>query len=159
MERDARATDPVVYHLEMVALVARGTGTRAFFEHLAKARACVEAEERPARGALTPWQRERAEAMLLAGLEGETSLDDVARDCGLSRARFTRAFARSVGLAPRAWLRAMRVETAKRLMRDRSRTLSEIAAITGFADQSHLSRTFKRATGMSPTEFRRAEAG
>ena len=49
-----------------------------------------------------------------------------------------------------------RVELAKDLMRDRESSLSEIALRCGFADQSHFTRVFVHATGVSPGAWRRA---
>lgn len=149
----------VARHLDLALLAARGTGSAAFFEHVERARSSVvdvDVSGPRARGALSPWQRHRAEELLVASMDTRPSLDAVAAACGLSRGHFARAFRSTFGLPPRAWLRSMRIERARRLIRESGRTLSEIAAATGFSDQSHLSRTFKRATGKNPADYRRA---
>jgi AraC-like DNA-binding protein len=93
--------------------------------------------------------------MLLADLAGATPLAEIARFCGLSAGHFARAFRRSTGLAPHAWLLNARVERAMVLLRQPGKSLSEIALACGFADQSHFGRVFTRLTGQSPRAWRR----
>lgn len=159
MGRETQPEDDVVHHLEMAILAARGAGSPAFFAHVEKARALHHAHGSASgvqSGTLTPWQRQRAEELLVASLEGAVSLDDVAAECGLSRLQFARAFAKTIGMPPRDWVRTRRLESAKRLLVETDRTLAEIAAATGFADPSHLARVFKAATGTTPTAYRRS---
>jgi AraC-like DNA-binding protein len=53
-------------------------------------------------------------------------------------------------MPPHNYLLSRRLEQAERLLRETQLPLSEIAAATGFSDQSHLARHFRRRTGMSP---------
>ncbi|WP_224787811.1 helix-turn-helix transcriptional regulator [Pseudomonas fluorescens] len=78
----------------------------------------------------------------------------IAHECGSSRAHFSRAFSRSVGAPPYRWLRTMRIERAKDLLRHSTNTLSEIAVTCGFTDQSHFNRVFRCATGATPGRWR-----
>jgi AraC-like DNA-binding protein len=55
-----------------------------------------------------------------------------------------------------AFVRAERVELAKRALVESRETVSAIAAELGFADQAHLTRVFRDATGWTPAAFRRA---
>ena len=59
-------------------------------------------------------------------------------------------FKQSTGLLPRQYLIRCRVEQAKLLLHDGRMTIAEIAHEVGFADQSHLTRNFQRAFGVSP---------
>src|SRR5438309_1537917 len=52
------------------------------------------------------------------------------------------------------YVRALRIKHAAQRMARTDASLAEIAAATGFSDQSHFSRTFKRQTGLLPSEFR-----
>ena len=52
------------------------------------------------RGGLAPWQERRAKEILSANLDGDVPLKDVARECRLSVSHFSRAFRRTVGVAP-----------------------------------------------------------
>lgn len=120
-------------------------------------------ELRPAahltRGGLAPHVLRRAQAMLRENLRAPQPLEDVAEACGFSPRHFARAFRDSTGLTPHRWAMAARVAAAKTMMQSRAERLAEIALACGFADQSHLTRVFKRETGQSPAAWRRAHAG
>jgi AraC family transcriptional regulator len=109
------------------------------------------------RGGLAPWQERRAEELLADNLSGDLSLYDIARECGLSAAYFSRAFKRSSGTTPHGWLQQRRIETAKHLLAERALPLAEIALRCGFADQSHFTRTFARLTGVTPGTWQRLQ--
>ena len=81
---------------------------------------------------------------------------DVADAVGLSESGFAHAYRRATGAAPMTVLRTMRVEAAKAFLLRGRTTLQDIAEQTGFADAFHLSRTFKRMTGLSPNAYRRS---
>jgi AraC family transcriptional regulator len=66
---------------------------------------------------------------------------------------FTRLFTQAVGVTPHRYVVHLRLRRAIELIRDGRSGLAEIAAHTGFADQSHLSRWIRRVHGVSPTEL------
>jgi AraC family transcriptional regulator len=68
----------------------------------------------------------------------------------LSVSHFSRAFRRTMGVAPHSWLLARRIEVAKERLRDCRLSLSDVALACGFADQTHLTRVFTRMVGVSP---------
>jgi AraC-like DNA-binding protein len=70
--------------------------------------------------------------MIVANLGG-VPLKELARECGLSTFYFSRAFRRSVGVAPHRWLMARRIELAKEKLRDRRMSLTDVAAACGFS--------------------------
>jgi AraC family transcriptional regulator len=72
---------------------------------------------------------------------------------GRSPFHFSRVFARSVGIIPHRWVVHLRLRRAIELVRERRSGLAEIAARTGFADQSHLSRWVRRVNGVSLTQL------
>jgi YesN/AraC family two-component response regulator len=53
------------------------------------------------------------------------------------------------------YIRKMRIEKAIVLLNDQEKTLAEIAYLTGFSDQSHFTRIFKKYTGKIPSEYRK----
>jgi YesN/AraC family two-component response regulator len=53
------------------------------------------------------------------------------------------------------YIRKLRIEKATDLLRSSKHSLSEIAYLNGFSDQSHFTRIFKKHTGKSPAEFRK----
>jgi AraC family transcriptional regulator len=73
----------------------------------------------------------------------------------LSVSHFSRRFRQTVGVAPHKWLLSFRVDLAKNLLRKQEKTLSDVALVCGFADQSHFTRVFTRMTGISPGAWRR----
>ncbi|HWG11227.1 MAG TPA: AraC family transcriptional regulator [Rhodanobacteraceae bacterium] len=130
----------------LIAIAAHVAGT---YGHMRLARRVV-------RGGLAAWQERRAKEMLTANLAADVSLSDLALECGLSVSHFARAFRQATGLPPHRWLLRHRIERSQELLRDRSRSLSEVALACGFADQSHFTRVFSGATGVSPGMWRRS---
>lgn len=90
---------------------------------------------------------------LHAHYAGDVSLSDLSRLTGLSRYHLVRTFCREAGVAPHAYLRQVRVENAKRLLAA-GRPIADVALATGFSDQSHLTRWFKRFWGFTPGQYR-----
>lgn len=105
-------------------------------------------------GGLARWQARRAVAYIDANLESKLEVQGLAELASLSKSHFSRAFKRSLGLPPMAYVMLRRVERAKVLMTSTTRQLTEIALICGFADQSHLNRSFRRIIGVSPGRWR-----
>ena len=114
---------------------------------------------KPLKGGLAPWQERRAKELIASDLSGATPLRDVATACGLSVSQFSRAFRKSTGLPPHAWLLDARVESAKAMLRRRDMLLPAIALSCGFADRSHLTRVFTRRVGLSPGAWRKQALG
>ncbi|MGH3273319.1 MAG: AraC family transcriptional regulator [Streptosporangiaceae bacterium] len=81
------------------------------------------------------------------------ALAELAADAGLSRYQLLRAFRAEVGMPPYAWLAQHRVARA-RLLLERGHSLGEAAILTGFADQAHLTRWFRRVVGITPGAYR-----
>jgi AraC-like DNA-binding protein len=111
------------------------------------------------RGGLAPWQENRAKELLAANLDRELSLQEIAQECQLSLAHFSKAFKASVGLTPHGWLQTCRIAHAKDLLMTSHLGLADIALACGFADQSHFTRIFARVNGIGPGAWRRASVG
>lgn len=79
---------------------------------------------------------------------------EMAKNMGFSQAYLTKIFSKYVGKNPSTYLKEYRINIAKQLMSDRANSLSAISEQTGFADQFHLSKSFKSVTGLSPSEYR-----
>lgn len=79
---------------------------------------------------------------------------EMAELAGLSPSHFTREFRAALGATPVQWLRKIRVEQAKRRLRESADTLKEIATQVGYADQFYFSRDFKQMTGQAPSAYR-----
>jgi AraC-like DNA-binding protein len=81
------------------------------------------------------------------------TLDDLAAVARLSPFHLLRVFRGAVGLPPHAYLTYVRVRQAQRLLLA-DLPIADVAAQTGFADQSHLTRHFKRIVGVPPGHYR-----
>lgn len=124
--------------------------TTALGHHLMR-EAGIE-QPRPVRihGGLSGAAKRRVLEMIDAALDARLTIEVLAREVGLSPAHFARAFKETLGRAPHQYLLALRLERARRLIETSQQSLSEIAQRTGFADQAHLTRLFKRAFGTTP---------
>ena len=82
------------------------------------------------------------------------SVADIAHALGLSTSQLNRRFKSLYQMSPSQYLQRVRVHEASRLMGETDLALSEIALRTGFYDQAHLTRTFRKWMDMSPRQFR-----
>jgi AraC-like DNA-binding protein len=84
------------------------------------------------------------------------SCRELAAEAGVSRYQLHRAFIEHLGLAPHQYILQKRLALARRLIRAGA-PLSQVAAATGFYDQSHMNRSFGRQFGISPGKYRTSE--
>lgn len=82
-----------------------------------------------------------------------------ANAAGISENYLSRQVKQHTGRSVGAWINIVRVIRAKRLLADTSVPIIDVAAKVGLEDQSYFSRFFKRETGQTPTEFRKAMQG
>lgn len=97
----------------------------------------------------------RARDYLAAHCDENVGLAHLAEEVGLDRFALVRGFSRAYGLPPHAWLLQERVRRAQAMLRA-GRPAAEVAAELGFADQSHLTRHFRRILGITPGRYRAA---
>lgn len=91
-------------------------------------------------------------------LASDLDLSRLSELAGFSRYRLIRTFRKEKGLTPHAWITNRRVERAKTLLAQ-GEMPSAVAPDCGFYDQAHLTRHFKRATGVTPGKYREAFLG
>ena len=96
----------------------------------------------------------RAREYLHAHQTEDIGLDDLAAAVASDRFRVSRAFKAAYGLPPHAYLVQLRLLRARRLLAA-GVSPADVAAMVGFADQSHLGRWFRRAYAMTPAYYRR----
>ncbi|CAO4147908.1 hypothetical protein CLBKND_04776 [Methylorubrum aminovorans] len=113
--------------------------------------------DRPQTGGLAPWQFKRATDAMRDGIGGRIDIADIASEVRTSPSHFRRAFKRTTGLTPQAWISKLRIDRAQELMLGSDLSLAEVTTQVGFSDQSHLTRRFRQVTGMSPSEWRRRQ--
>ncbi len=117
------------------------------------------AAPQPVRGGLAPWQIRKVTSHVEAHLDQPIRNEDLAALVRLNPSHFGRAFRNSFGEPPHEYVIRRRIERAQGLMLSTDASLSEIALNCGLADQSHLTRLFRRFAGESPRAWRRARIG
>ncbi len=105
---------------------------------------------------LAGWQRQRIRTYIEENLDQRIHVRRLSEIVRRSPAHFSRAFKRSFGAPPHAYIVRRRLERAIHLMLDSDASLSEIALTCGFTDQSHLSNLFRQHIGISPASWRQS---
>ena len=95
---------------------------------------------------------QRIQDYLKANYINSISLEQLARIANLKPLRLLRVFRKEVGLPPHTYLVQVRVARAKTLL-SMKLPIAQVAADTGFTDQSHLTRHFKRLVGVTPRKY------
>ena len=141
-----------------------GPSGRAYFEHLAAALLLAVASQSDPRlpdagDAGAQLRRvQQAVALMEANFGSKLTLAQLAAAAGLSVFHFSRLFHRVMGTSPHQYLLGCRLRHAHGLLvADSGRSLAEVAAECGFADQTRFGRHFRRAYGVSPGQVRGAQ--
>ena len=141
---------------ELVARLERELATRDASSALAIASAALDLLGLIARSAMADmrpsWLR-RVKDAIGGDLTRSQSLDELAALAGVHPAHLCRAFRDATGETLGGFSRRLRLEAADRLLCGTS-SIAEIAAATGFYDQAHLARCFRRSFGASPSARR-----
>lgn len=99
--------------------------------------------------------RERVEAMVRRQISNsDLVIDDCAREMLMSRSAFYLRIKKNYGVSPNTYIQNIRLDYAMKLLRDTNDTISEVAYEAGYTDPKYFSRAFKKAKGLTPTEFR-----
>jgi len=96
----------------------------------------------------------RAIELMMAQLDQELSLKDLAAASYLSPFHFARLFKKLTGTTPHAYLAALRTATAQRLLAETDLPITEVSLRVGYSSPSHFARGFRQATGLTPRAFR-----
>ncbi|WP_245468402.1 MULTISPECIES: helix-turn-helix domain-containing protein [unclassified Mesorhizobium] len=109
----------------------------------------------PVKGGLSAFDLKRVVGMIESLSDGGPTLADLAKELGISRFHFSRAFKQSTGMTPHAFIARRRLERSADMLRSTNLSATGIALECGFANSSHFTTAFKRAFGTNPIEFRR----
>jgi AraC family transcriptional regulator len=107
------------------------------------------------RGRLLAWQARKVREYIDTHITDRILVAELAALVRQSEAHFSRNFKRTFGEPPHAFVIRRRLEFAADYMVQTDAALTTIALQCGFADQAHLSRAFRQATGLSPAVWRR----
>lgn len=136
----SQTASPLALEAQVLEMLARITRLR-----------CPEKEhEKPA----PRWFR-RVKERLHDGFRDSLRVRDLALDAGVHPVHLARVFRQIERQTPGEYQQRLQLGAACRLLRDPEWPLAAIAAECGFADQSHLTRVFRRMTGTTPARFRK----
>jgi AraC family transcriptional regulator len=124
--------------------------------HLLRRYAIGRHLDQPFHGGLTPCKLRCAIAYILAHLEHKLSLAELATVAQMSPAHFARLFKCATGQTPHQYVITCRMERAKQLLTETTIPLHEIAAQSGYADQSHFTALFRQYVATTPKVYRDA---
>lgn len=116
---------------------------------------CWKPAENEGARSLDPKRLKRVLDLIEARLGSELSLEDLAAEACLSPFHFTRLFRQAIGFTPHRYVMERRIQLAKTKLTLGRASLVEIALETGFGSQSNFNRVFRKATGVSPGQFKK----
>lgn len=116
----------------------------------------AEQKQETGQGGLAPWQIARIEETLRSSDGAWPTTQALASLCGISRSHLSRSFAAATGTALSDHAAAIRLERAQDMIRAGALPMNLIAQALGFATASAFSAAFRRATGLTPRQFRQS---
>ena len=160
--------DPALGHiLEMLSLssVTGDPASRLFVEqavdllctHLIRAHSAIGAlPQAPPRRGLADWQVKRVTGYMRDFIDKDIGLEELAALAGLSQFHFCTAFRLAVGMSPHHYLTALRMARARELLAEPDLSIIQVALAVGYQTPSAFTATFRKATKVTPSAFRRA---
>jgi AraC family transcriptional regulator len=103
---------------------------------------------------LTHRQMQRIREFVEANIESDIRLEMMAGICGRSTEYFVRVFKATAGVSPYQYVLNLRIERAKALLGVEGASIADVALQCGFSHQEHLTRMFRRFTGVTPGRYR-----
>ncbi|MEY9185148.1 AraC family transcriptional regulator [Bradyrhizobium sp. USDA 326] len=161
-----RIEDPVLTWIgdRMVQEVSEGgPGGRLCYDalalqasvHILRKYASVEFKLPCPQGRFRPAHARLIEDYVEQNISRNITLDELANICNCSPVQFARKFQVHYGMRPHAYVLSRKVERARQHLRKDRLALKEIALLSGFSDQSHLNRIFRRHMNVTPAEYRK----
>lgn len=161
-----RIDDPVLTWIsdQMIQEVASGgPGGRLCYDalalqasvHILRKYASVHFKMPCAQGRFRPAHARLIEDYIEQNIFRNITLEELANICNSTPVQFARKFQVHYGVRPHAYVLSRKVERACQHLRKDRLPLKEIALLSGFADQSHLNRVFRRHMNITPAEYRK----
>ncbi|MGK9287167.1 helix-turn-helix domain-containing protein [Sinorhizobium meliloti] len=109
---------------------------------------------KPVDGGLSTVAANRVREYLHEHFRRKLTISEIAATCGLSPGYFTQAFAKTFGRPPHRYVLELRLEFAEKLLAGTDMPVAEIAYLSGFSSQSHLTNMMKTHRDKTPRQFR-----
>jgi len=122
--------------------------------HLVRAYASGTRHPATPHGGLPAFKIHRVLAAMQERIDQELDLKRLAKAAQLSDAHFSRAFKKSTGFSPSQYLARLRMERARRLLRETETPIVEIGLEVGYASPSHFAQVFRKEVGVLPSDYR-----
>lgn len=106
------------------------------------------------KGGLAPYRMKRVMEFIQAHIEEEITLNELARDVGLSPSHFSSLFRKTAGTTPHQFVLHCRIQHAKSLLAQSGHSILDVALASGFRTHQHFSRMFHRLVGVPPRAYR-----
>jgi AraC family transcriptional regulator len=135
-------------------LYVRGLG-QALAVHLARNYTALTAESRADTSSLPGFKLRRITDWMREHLAEEFSLGRLAQQAEMSEFHFNRLFKRATGIPPSQYQIKLRMEVARRLLRETSQSVITVANEVGYSNPSHFAQVFRKEAGLSPSHYRR----
>lgn len=126
----------------------------AFIAHLVKKYSVAGVRGLAVRGGIPPQRLRHVIEYINGNLGAKITIETMAQLAGLSASHFITLFKQSTGLSPHRYVAAQRLERAIALLKHTSLPIADVALRTGFADQSHLTRTMQHHMRITPKALR-----
>ncbi len=97
---------------------------------------------------------EKALAIMQGAIDRDLDLAEIASRISLSREHFVRVFSARMGMSPMKYFGRLKVEAARAMLSSTNMRINEIADRLCYSSQFNFARTFRRLSGMSPSEYR-----
>ncbi len=123
--------------------------------HILRKYAAVQFKMPCAQGRFRPAHARLIEDYIEQNISRNITIEELANICNCTRIQFARKFHVHYGMRPHAYVLRRKIEQACQHLRKDRLALKEIALLSGFSDQSHLNRAFRRHMNVTPAEFRR----
>jgi AraC family transcriptional regulator len=106
------------------------------------------------KGGLAPYRMKRVADFIQSHIEEDITLNELARDVGLSPSHFCSLFRKTAGKTPHQFVLHCRIQHAKALLAQPSHSILDVALASGFRTHQHFSRIFRRHVGIPPSIYR-----
>jgi AraC family transcriptional regulator len=122
--------------------------------HIARNYAETVDESRRGTPSLPAYKLKRVTEFMAEHMAEDLSLDQLATQVGVSKFHFDRLFKRATGLSPSRYQIELRLNEARRLLRETKKSILNIALEVGYTNPSHFAKLFRRETGLTPSQYR-----